>query len=56
MHDESSHDNLLEVLPKANAVRERLKANQQERAVLRRLLKLALEAESHCPSQKEPKV
>ena len=52
MQDESSRD-LLESLPKTNEVRERLKANQQERAVLRRLLKLAVEAESHCPLEKE---
>ena len=52
MQDEPSRD-LLKSLPKSNVVRERLKTNQQERAVLRRLLKLAVEAESHCPSEKE---
>jgi len=52
MKNESSRD-LLSSLPKANQVRDRLKINQKERAVLRRLLRLVLEAESRCPSQKE---
>ena len=40
---------LLESLPKANQVRDRIKINQKERSVLRRLYKLALEAESMSP-------
>ena len=46
MHDESSHDHLFQSIPTPSDVLDRLKANQQERSILRRLLKLAREVES----------